>query len=232
MLKKSEFLISGISTGKLNAMVKKIMAQTGITEPEEAVRAVNAGELQTHVKPKILVKPEWTEEEDVVHFSVVSDGTTGGEWVSRLKGKSFRISDRTKEILNSKDFKPTTGITYKIAILKGGLFSDNGRITENIRKEAKNRKLLTPNAEVACLIREKFSDKKLKNMGLSKLKNMGLSWIVTMHEPIKDSDGNPGLLFATRNDFGSWLLVGYDFPGNEWDRGDGFAFVVSQISNV
>jgi hypothetical protein len=215
---KSEFLISGIATGQLNAVIKNIMAQTGITEPEEAVRMVNAGEVQISV-----IKPKWTEKDSVIRFSVTSDGATGEEWISRLESKIFRVGDYAKSVLRSKSFKPTTGITYEIAVLKGEIFSDNERITKNIRKDAKNRKLTTPNAEVACLIREKFSDRELEAMGLY--------WIVAMHEPIKDSDGDPLLLDANRNDYGSWLGADYDSPDCKWNRSYGFAFVVSQVSN-
>lgn len=215
---KSEFLISGIETGKLNAMVKNIMTQTGITEPEEAVRMMNSGELQISV-----IKSKWIEKDSVIRFSVTSDGTTGEEWIARLESKGFRVGDYAKSVLRSKDFKPTNRIIYEITVLKGELFSDSDRITKTIRKEAKNRKLSTPNAEVACLIREKFSDKELEAMGLY--------LIVTMHEPIKDSDGDPLLLRALRNDNGSWLGTHYGNPDNEWNRGCGFAFVVSQVSN-
>jgi hypothetical protein len=75
---------------------------------------------------------------------------------------------------------------------------------------------------VACLVREKFSDKELEAMGLY--------WIVTMHNPIKDSGGGPLLLSARRNGDGSWLHARYDCPGSLWVRDSGFAFVVSQVS--
>lgn len=193
------------------------MAQTGITEPEEAVRMVNAGEVQISV-----IKPKWNEKDGVIRFSVTSDGTTGEEWISRLESKSFRVGDYAKSVLRSKSFKPTSGATTEIAVLKGEIFSDNDRITKNIRKEAKNRKLSTPNAEIACLIREKFSDKELEAMGLY--------WIVAMHEPIKDSDGDPTLLGADRDGSGSWLSSSYGSSDSEWSRGSGFAFVLSQVS--
>ncbi|MFA6369751.1 MAG: hypothetical protein WCX09_02105 [Patescibacteria group bacterium] len=215
---KSEFLISGIETGKLNAMVKNIMTQTGITEPEEVVRMVNAGEVQISV-----VKSRWIEKDNVIRFSVTSDGTTGPEWIARWVKKGFRVGDYAKSVLCSKDFKPTSGITTEIAILKGMLFEDSNRVTKKIRVEAESRKLTKPNAEVACLIREKFSDKELEAMGLY--------WIVAMHEPIKDSGGDPGLLSADRSGNGSWLGTGCDGSGIRWYRGNGFAFVVSQVSN-
>ncbi|HNW55592.1 MAG TPA: hypothetical protein PKN62_00730 [bacterium] len=166
---------------------------------------------------------KWQEKKGVIYFSVTSDGTTGEEWISRLESKGFRVRDRAKNVLRSKGFKPTAGITYEVAVLKGELFSDNGRITENIREEAKNRGFITPDPEIACLIREKFSDKELEAVGFY--------WIAVMHEPIKDSDGDPELLNANRLDVGSWLGTNCDSPGFKWGRCSGFAFVVSQVSN-
>ena len=57
---------------------------------------------------------------------------------------------------------------------------------------------------------------------------MGLWYIVAMHEPINDSDGDPLLLHANRHDFGRWLRAYYDRPDDRWYRGHGFAFAVSQ----
>jgi hypothetical protein len=82
------------------------------------------------------------------------------------------------------------------------------------------KKPVKPNPEVACLIREKFSDKDMEAMGLV--------WIVAMHEPIKDSDGYPSLLFAYRIDDGGWLNAVWDYAGNQWDGDGGFAFALSQ----
>lgn len=199
-----------LNLGQIEAVVNKLGGMDGVNK-------FLRGEL-------ILSEParRWREENGVIYFSVNSDGTTGEEWIARLESKGFRVGDYAKSVLRSKSFKPTTGIVYEIAVLKGELFSDNERITKNIRKDAKNRKLSTPNAEIACLIREKFSDKELEAMGLY--------WIVAMHEPIKDSDGDPLLLYADRYDSGPWLSTDYVSPGRKWDRGDGFAFVVSQVS--
>ncbi|NCQ12709.1 hypothetical protein GW804_01280, partial [Candidatus Falkowbacteria bacterium] len=69
---------------------------------------------------------------------------------------------------------------------------------------------------------EKLSDKELEAMGLY--------WIVAMHEPIKDSGGDPRLLSVHRDCDGSWLDAYYGSPDVEWDRGSGFAFAVSQVS--
>ena len=122
----------------------------------------------------------WREEDGVIYFSVTSDGTSGEDWITRLESKGFHVGDYAKQVLRSPDFKPTNGVTTEVAVLKGMLFEDNDRITKKIRAEADKRKLLKPNAELACLIREKFTDKEIEAMGLW--------YIVAMHEPINDSD--------------------------------------------
>ncbi len=45
------------------------------------------------------------------------------------------------------------------------------------------------------------------------------------------SDGDPNLLGANRNDDGCWLNAYYDKPDNRWNRDNGFAFSVSQLSS-
>ena len=46
----------------------------------------------------------------------------------------------------------------------------------------------------------------------------------------RNSDGDPNLLNANRNDDGLWLNTTYDRPDNEWNRDNGFAFVASKLS--
>ena len=214
----TEFAIAEVMPDKLNALVENIMHQTGEADPNEAVRLVNSGEWvvskQTH---------SWREEDGVIYFSVTSDGTTGEDWITRLESKGFRVGDYAKQVLRSPDFKPTNGVTTEVAVLKGRLFEDNDRITKKIRAEAYKRKLSKPNAELACLIREKFTDKEIEAMGLW--------YIVAMHEPINDSGGVPFLLVASRHDGGRWLDACNDGPGSGWSRGGGFAFAVSQVSS-
>jgi hypothetical protein len=167
----------------------------------------------------------WLEQDGVVYCTLpATDGTTGEEWIARLEDKGFRIGDYAKSILRSKGFVPTNGITNEIAILKGMLFEDSNRITKKIRAEADKRKFTKPNAEVACLIREMFTDKELEAMGLW--------WIVAMHEPIKDFDGDSGLLSVNRDDDGLWLYAYYDRPNGKWNRDNGFAFVVATLGFV
>ncbi len=217
-MEKYLFTIQNVETGKLNALVNNIMKQTGVDDPNEAIRLVNSGEWT-------LAGParSWREADGVIYFSVTSDGATGEEWITRLEKKGFGVSDYAKSVLRSKDFQSTSGVTTEIAVLKGMLFEDSNRIIKNIRAEAEHRNLEKPNAEVACLIREMFTDEELKAMDLY--------WIVAMHEPIKDSDGDPNLLNLGRNGDGQWLNAYYGRPGFKFGRGYGFAFVVSQVSS-
>jgi len=214
---KNLFAISEVPVGKLNALVKNILKQTGVSDPNEAIRLVNSGEW-------ILVKAEsrWREKNGIIYLSVVSDGTTGSGWIKRLEGKKCNLSKWAKDLLRSLDFKPTTGVKYELAILKGKLYEDSERVTKKIRVEAGRRGLSAPNPEIACLIRGLLSDEEIKAMGLI--------WIVTMHEPIKDSGEDPFLLIASRNGDGRWLDTNYGYPSFKWGRSYGFAFVVSQVS--
>ena len=149
----------------------------------------------------------WREKGGVIYFNVTSDGTTGENWITRLESKGFRVGDCPKQALRSPDFKPTSGVTTEVAVLKGMLFEDNDK----------------PNAELACLIREKFTDKEIEAMGLI--------WIVAMHEPINNSDGDPRLLDANRCGDGRGLDACGGEPGYRWFRDDGFAFAVSHASS-
>lgn len=205
-----DFASSGLTAGQLNAIVKKLGGH-------EAALKFLRGELTVSEPIR-----SWREADGVIYFSVTSDGATGEEWIKRLESKGFRVGDYAKSVLRSKDFKPTTGVTTEVAVLKGMLFEDSNRITKNIRTEAGKRKLETPNAEIACLIREKFTDEEIEAMGLI--------WIVAMHEPIKDSGGGPSLLSANRGGDGRWLSAYCDEPDYGWHRGLGFAFAVSQVS--
>ena len=205
----TEFASAGLTAGQLNAIVKKLGGH------DMALRFLRD---ELSVSEPIRL---WREEDGVIYFSVTSDGMTGEDWIKRLSGNGFRIGDYAKQVLRSPSFKPTSGVTTEVAVLKGMLFEDNNRITKKIRAEADKRKLSKPNAELACLIREKFKE----------IESMGLIWIVAMHEPINDSDGDPHLLHANRDDGGRWLFAYNGRPDYGWVRDSGFAFAVSQVSS-
>lgn len=212
------FVVAEVMTGKLNDLVKSIMRQTGTNDPNEAIRLVESGDW---IVSKLTA----------IYLSVKSDGTTGPDWEKWFDKNNYDLSLNERFILNSSDFKPTKkGTIHNIAVLKGMFFEEGGRITKNIRAAAyagtyagtfiQNQKLFDPNAEVACLIREKLSDEEIKAKGLSR--------IVVMHEPIKNSVGFPWLLCADCGNGGCSLNAWSGRPDFMWHRGDGFAFAVSQ----
>lgn len=161
----------------------------------------------------------WSEEDGIIRFSVISDGTTGQDWIKRLESRGFSIGDGAKQILSSPYFKPTCGVTNEIAILKGVSFGEKDRISKVVRANADRRKFSKPNVELACLIREKFTDKEIIAMGLW--------YIVVMHEPINGPNGNSSLLYIDTDQRGRRLNVYNESSGGRWCRDDGFAFVVS-----
>jgi len=205
----TKFTSAGLTAGQLNAIVKKLGGH------DSALRFLR-GELTVSEPTR-----SWREEDGVIYFSVTSDGTTGEEWIKRLESNGFRIGNHARQILRSLDFKPTNGVTTEVAVLRGMLFKCNNRTTKKIRVEADKRKLEKPNAEVACLICEAFTDKEIKAMGLT--------LIVAMHKPINDSSDDPSLLGADRDSDGRWLNAYNGRPDFGWNSDDGFAFAVSQV---
>ena len=160
----------------------------------------------------------WREQEGIVYFSITSNGRTGEQWITYFESKGINLAQYEKDVLRSKDFKPTSGITTEIAVLKGSLFTDKNRVISKIRDAASERKLTRPNPEVAGLIREMFTDEEIEVMGLSS--------IYVMHEPIEDCYGNSLLLGASRSIGGRWLHACYGNPDSRRNHDDGFAFVV------
>jgi len=151
----------------------------------------------------------------VIRFTLVSNGFTGDQWIKNFKVKGFPPHTYVERMLQHQDFVPTpAGTVHNIAVLPGKLYSCNGRITKDIRADAKKRKMTDPHAEVACLIREMFSNQDTKEMGLGR--------IITMHEPILDFVGNPRVLGTHA---GVYELNAYSGdPDNGWLLQYGFAF--------
>jgi len=153
---------------------------------------------------------------------VVSDGLAAEQSIAELKAEGFNVWNEVKFLMRSSAYVVTNGVVYRVGIIKGDEFDDNVRTTENIRKEAARRRWIEPPAELARLLRKKVSDKELEKMGLW--------WLVVMHKPVPVSDGGPLLLGLSRGGDGRRLNA-YDVkPGYRWDREDGFAFLLPQVS--
>lgn len=152
---------------------------------------------------------KWQEQDGIISFKPNSDKRSGLELVSHLKQNDFLVSDFVAK--NLEDIQELR-IPAEIVVLKGNLFTDYERTTKNICCYAQSCGLSRPSPEITGLIREKFTDKDLQNMGL---------WsIVTMHEYIDKS-----LFYAYRGDLGPCLGFCYDQPDFGWGWFSGFAFI-------
>jgi hypothetical protein len=182
--------------------------------------SIGGEHLQAFLEHRDSWLKRWTVKDGVIYFTLISNGFTGDEWITHLNGKKQPVGPYAQSVLRHPNFKPTkAGTPHHIAVLLGKLYFDDERITRNIRTDAKKRKMTDPHAEVACLIRDAFTDQEIEEMGLT--------WIITMHEPIPDSDGHPHLLGADR--YGGYRLSAYDSrPDDRWSRARGFAFSVAQ----
>ena len=197
--------------GQLGEIKRQLRQPSGYPHSVAELRVA----LQDIIMGNFSSKP-WQEANGVITFSVTSDGTTGEEWPRRLENKGFLVGGHAKEVLCSPHFKPSNGVTTEVRIIRGSIYEDDDRITRTIRGEAGNRKFSKSKAELACLIREKFTDEDFEAMGLQK--------IVTMHEPI-NVDGGSFLLGAVR---GGWLTTWDGGSSAAWPRGVGFAFTASE----
>ncbi len=151
---------------------------------------------------------------------VVDRVSTGEEWIARTDAKGNRTDDYGKNVLRSKKFQTTPIGTYEVAVLKASSFSSDPT-TKQVRAWGKGKKFSDPNSDIACFIREQYSD--------DELKEMGLWWIVVMHEPIFSGDFS-NLIGVVRGGDGRWLDACGAGSDGRWGRNGGFAFLVSQVS--
>ena len=182
------FAIADITTGQLNALVKNLMSEMGIDDPIEAVRRINSREW-------LPFKPNnFWREDGLIHFKVVSDGTTNEEWLKYLLKQGFNVDASAKKMISYMN--TTKGVVTEVVICEDA-WSINQRL---------GKKLTT---ETACLIRKMFSDKDLQNMGLFN--------ILVFHNT------GPNLLSIHRSGVGNWLSTDYLEIRDEPGRGVAFA---------
>jgi hypothetical protein len=210
-----------MSHAQLSATLKALERAGASIELMELVRG-NKKVAQAMVDVgKTFLPSKWTiDDEGIIHIDLpVTTGITGPEW-----SKMLNTSKWADDLLNSDDFQATTGKIYKIAIIPGKFFSDKDRTMANIRKEIDRRKWSQGSeisSEIACLLRRHLSDQDIADLGLY--------WLITMHEPIKDSDGDPSLLSMNRSD-DDILDTDSGHPGNQCFDDNGFVCVVLQES--
>jgi hypothetical protein len=202
----TEFASADLTAGQLNAIVKRLGGHDG------ALKFLR-GDL-------VVTEPlrKWSERDGVIYFSVTSNGRTGEQWIAHLLARGYSVGYNAQYALHSPNFKPTKGITTEIAVLRSELFGDRVSTYPNVREVATKKNFIEPNAEVACLIRDMFTD--------AELKAMGLCAIITMHKPIRTSNDGPFLFHSRRDDGGRVFMATYCESGRMQIPKSGFACAV------
>ncbi len=170
------------------------------------------------VIPTAPTPTEWTVDgEGNIHFTLTSNGFTRKQWIQCFERRGCEY---TYQVLRRTSEAPTNGVTYNIVVRPSNKISKVNRTAKKICVAAKQKGWSKPHWEVACLIRDKFTDEQLEEMGL---------WsIVTMHEPVSDAEDTPRLLESTREGSGHLLGTICHRPNERLSPLAGFAFVVSQ----
>ncbi len=214
----SEFVIAEVMPGKLNALVKNLMKATGITDPNEVVRSINAGEW--NIVSSSTTKPYR------ITFTVTGLGLTGEQWITRLVSGGHKLSDWARDILSKSDYDENhrleAGKEYKVTLVFGKeIKKDKDRSTANLKaiatRELGEQSVTGLKGELALLIREKFTN--------TELEAMGIFYITVLHEPIIDSVGHADVLYSNRSDDVSFVIARYDGPGSQWVDVGAFAFL-------
>jgi hypothetical protein len=200
-----------------------------VDQLEEVIERVGGYErakrLINHELKVVDIVLPWKEENDIIYLPpLTSDGTTGPEWIKILREKNRWIDN--KELIKlflSDGFKPTTGVTYNVAIIKGKLFLDNDRTTEGVYVNADNHGFKELSPEVACLICESLSKEEFQI-----LERMGISNIVIMHSPFIKiiSDREIETRFSVSCMFGFVSAIESDpkFGNGRWNEINSFAY--------
>ncbi len=185
---------------------------------EEAERFLR-GDLVAAEKWRMVFSEKWQSNSDGVHFPLVSDGTTGPEWIKRLENKGYSVDGYAKKLLKLPEFKPTNNMTAEIIVIRSEMFTGAERTTENIRAFAKANNYITPNPEVACLMRERFTDEEMRVMGCPT--------IAVMHDFVDDPHMSTKFLYLDSRNGHVKFGDAWFWPGSVWSDNTSFAFVAS-----
>ena len=213
--------IAELRLSKLDELVKNIKRQTYTEDSSKAIDLINSGKWCIHKSGQ-----RWREEDDVIYLTLPpTECITGLGWEQWYKDNGYFLSDEARFLLNSPNFKLVNSVTTEVVILLGSqLFRDTDRSVRNIRdaghagKFTQGQKLFDPNTEIGCLIR--------KNLSNDDIERMGVWGIVTMHEPIKNSEGFLAMLSAQKSGSDKWLSTECGRPDYKFMDGLGFAFIM------
>ena len=152
---------------------------------------------------------------------------TGADEIKRLEDAGYCVGDCAKSCFKStetndydRNHRLVAGKVHKIALVPGKeIARDSDRTTAALRKLGKKYGYGKPLAGHIPRICESVS--------YEQMEDMNIRYIASLHEPIKDSCGNPRVLNARRLDGGRWVNAHWDNPYNIWFDFGAFAFPVS-----
>jgi len=160
-------------------------------------------------------------------LTVVGLDLTGKQEVERFTAAGFCASGWAKSCLLStkkdsydKNHRLVAGQSYKIALMptreieREADRTIDALHTRGIEKYGYEK----PLAGIVPRIRETVSD--------NQMEEMGFWYIAAPHDTIKDSDGEPLVLYANRIDGGLWLNALWALPVPCWFDLGAFAFLV------
>ena len=205
-----------LTRGQLDAILIKLAEQTGNVNVEVATNSFLRGDFTlTEINKGYTVR-----EDGLIILTVTSHGHNGHEQQKFLKENGHVVTDYASEILNHGDFTTTQeGEKIQIGILTQKMIGDLDWTPRNARRKMEELGGKTPSHDIGGLVRENLSD--------SQIESMGLWGIVTLSEPVKDSDRSPCAAGPSR-DGDSWLNCWGVHPDLQYDSGSGFSFVLPQ----
>jgi hypothetical protein len=115
---------------------------------------------------------------------------------------------------------PSDATTLRFVLIRGDLFSDENRTTQNIHSEAEKLKCTELAAETACHIHEKLSQ--------TWMDFLGFEAIVVMSRPVSDEEKIPRVLGSLLDGSGRYLgACANNGPDEHWCSGLGFAYALA-----
>lgn len=155
--------------------------------------------------------------DDGCYYSFVeSDGTTREEWVDFFAKEGIPVEPSAKSVILSPDFETTSGERYVIVI-----FNLNSLQGVSVAPEFED--LVSPTAEIACLLRKKLKGPELRAMRITRL--------AIAHKPIIGFDNLPRTLVVCCDAHTQRLSSTTDRGNGKLHGIDGVAYVKKSSRN-
>jgi len=112
---------------------------------------------------------KFLEKNHAVNLNLISDGTTGEQWIKRLENQGHILNLEVKGLLMSPQFIATKGERWEVVILKRTPEKALILKREEILAEAKTLHLVSVNLEISCLLREELTLDWLTHLNLQRI---------------------------------------------------------------